>query len=56
MSPGSTSPWVIDQTGSGITNGTYTNVELLPDPYTSYNAGIINMSNFGGDPGNVFLM
>lgn len=55
MSPGSTSPWVIDQTGSGITNGTYTNVELLPDPYTSYNAGIINMSNFGGDPGNAFF-
>jgi len=39
-----TSPWVIDNAGSGITNGTYENVQLIQNPWNS-----TNMNNIGGD-------
>lgn len=39
-----TSPWIIDNAGGGIPDGTYENVQLIQNPWNS-----TNMSNIGGD-------
>lgn len=55
MSPGSTSPWVLQTTGSNIPNGTYTNVRLIQDPYQDHNGNPINLTNFGGNSTDAFF-
>ncbi len=43
----STSPWIIESNGSGITNGTYENVQLVQNAWNG-----TNMNNIGGNSTN----
>lgn len=47
MSPGGNSPWVIDNNGSGIPNGQYTDVALEQNAWNSQ-----NMASIGGNSTN----
>ena len=47
MSPGGNSPWVIDNNGSGISNGQYTDVALVQNAWNSQ-----NMASIGGNSTN----